>query len=215
MKTILAYGDSLTYGANPIPNGPRHAYEDRWPTALERGLEGQVRVIAEGLGGRTTVHDDWGADADRNGARILPTILESHSPLDLVVIMLGTNDLKHFLGATALEAANGMRRLVQIIRGHYAQKGEEAPQIILVCPPQLTDTDHPDLIRHFGGMRALIESKEMPRWYKTRADELGVGFFDASTVARPDLNDGVHLDAANTRAIGEGLVPMVREMLGL
>ncbi len=104
MKTILAYGDSLTFGASPIPNGPRHAYEDRWPTALEKGLGGKARVIAEGLGGRTTAIDDWCAAADRNGARILPTLLESHSPLDLIVIMLGTNDIKPFLGRTAAEA---------------------------------------------------------------------------------------------------------------
>jgi lysophospholipase L1-like esterase len=215
VKTILAYGDSLTFGSNPIPDGPRHAYEDRWPSVLEAGLGGQARVIAEGLGGRTTVFDDWGADSDRNGARILPTILSSHSPLDLVIFMLGTNDIKHFLGATALEAANGMRRLVEITRGHYAQKGAEVPKMILVCPPQLTDTSHPDLIRHFGSMKAIIESKEMPRWYKTRADELGVGFFDASTVAKADPRDGVHLDAANTRAIGDGLVPLVKKTLGL
>lgn len=215
MKTILAYGDSLTYGANPEMNGPRHAYEDRWPTALEAGLGGAARVIAEGLGGRTTVFDDWGANADRNGARILPTILATHSPLDLVIFMLGTNDLKQFLGRTALEAANGVRRLVEITRGHYLQKGETVPEIIIVCPPQLTDTAHPDLIRHFGLMKALIESKEMPYWYKTRADELGVGFFDASKVAKPDARDGVHLDAENTRAIGKGLVPLVKKTLGL
>ena len=88
MKTILCYGDSLTYGANPVMGGPRHAYEDRWPTALETALQGKVRCIAEGLGGRTTVHDDWYADADRNGARILPTLLSSHEPLDMVIIML-------------------------------------------------------------------------------------------------------------------------------
>src|SRR5690606_1894047 len=68
MKTILAYGDSLTFGANPQTGGPRHAYEDRWPTVLEQGLGGKVRVIAEGLGGRTTAFDDFTADADRNGA---------------------------------------------------------------------------------------------------------------------------------------------------
>ena len=118
MKTILAYGDSLTFGSNPIKNGPRHAYEDRWPTVLERGLGGAARVIAEGLGGRTTAHDDWFANADRNGARILPTLLESHSPLDMVIIMLGTNDIKPIHGRTASEAGRGMGRLVQIIRGH-------------------------------------------------------------------------------------------------
>src|ERR1700709_52959 len=121
-KTILAYGDSLTYGYDPV-DGKRLPYEDRWPTALERGLGGAARGIAEGLGGRTTVHDDWYAAADRNGARTLPTLLSSHGPLDMVIIMLGTNDLKPFHGRTALEASYGMRRLIHIIRGHAAAEG--------------------------------------------------------------------------------------------
>src|SRR5687767_10512572 len=106
MKTILAYGDSLTFGADAETLG-RHRYEDRWPTVLEQGLGGAARVIAEGLGGRTTVFDDFSAAADRNGARTLPTLLESHKPLDLVVIMLGTNDLKLYINGTAFGAAMG------------------------------------------------------------------------------------------------------------
>ncbi len=215
MKTILAYGDSLTFGANPIPGGPRHAYEDRWPAALERALNGTARVVAEGLGGRTTVHDDGWAAADRNGARILPTLLESHSPLDLVVIMLGTNDLKPFHGRTAQEAANGMRRLVQIVRGHYVKPGDIVPQIILVSPPHIIHSDHPEMIPHFGGRSAIAESQELARWYKLRADEYGCGFFDAAKVAKAHAADGVHLDAENTRRIGEALAPLVKSTLGL
>src|SRR5690606_3404690 len=207
---LLAYGDSLTFGANPIKNGPRHAYEDRWPTALEHGLGGAARVIAEGLGGRTTAHDDWFANADRNGARILPTLLESHSPLDLVIIMLGTNDLKPHLGRTASEAGRGMGRLVQVIRGHYAGKREPEPGIVLVAPPVLADTDNLDMKNHFGGDLTYVEqSRLFAAEYKKRADEHGVHFFDAASVARTDPRDGIHLDAANTRAIGEGLVPLV------
>jgi lysophospholipase L1-like esterase len=223
-KVILAFGDSLTYGANPIPGGPRHAYEDRWPTALERGLGGGARVIAEGLGGRTTVHDDYFTDADRNGARILPTLLASHSPLDLVVIMLGTNDLKPFLGRTAFEASKGVGRLIEIIHGHAAADGANAargerrapaPKIIIVAPPPLSATDHPEMMVHFGEDAAIAESQRFAHWYRRRAEEYGVGFFDAGTVARADPADGVHLDAANTRAIGEGLVPLVKQVLGL
>lgn len=216
MKTILAFGDSLTYGANPMPGGPRHAYEDRWPTRLEAGLGGAARVIAEGLGGRTTASDDWYAAADRNGARILPTLLESHSPLDLVIIMLGTNDLKPAICGLALEASFGMRRLVQIIRGHYAGKGETAPQIILVAPPLICDTENADMIGHFGGIQhAIDQSGQFAVHYARRAQEWNTGFFDASTVAQADPLDGVHLDAANTSAIGEGLVPVVKSMLGI
>lgn len=215
MKTILAYGDSLTFGANPIPGGPRHAHEDRWPAALERALGGAARVIAEGLGGRTTVHDDGWAAADRNGARILPTLLESHSPLDLVIIMLGTNDLKPFHGRTAQEAANGMRRLVQIVRGHYVKPSDVTPRIILVSPPHIIHSDHPEMIPHFGGRAVIAESQELARWYRLRADEYGCGFFDAATVAKAHPADGVHLDAENTRKIGEALAPLVKSTLGL
>ncbi len=214
MKTILAYGDSLTYGASPVTGGPRHPYEDRWPTALEQGLGGAARVIAEGLGGRTTAHDDWFANADRNGARILPTLLESHSPLDMIIIMLGTNDIKHYLGRTAGEAGRGMGRLVQVIRGHYAARREPEPQIILVAPPVLVDTDNMDMKNHFGGDLSYVEqSRLFASEYKKRADEHGVAFFDAATVAETDPRDGIHLDGANTRAIGQGLVPLVRSLL--
>ncbi len=216
MKTILAYGDSITYGANPVMGGPRLAYEDRWPSALEAGLGGAARVIAEGLGGRTTVHDDWYANADRNGARILPTLLASHSPLDAVIIMLGTNDLKPIHGHAALEASYGIRRLVQVIRGHVATDGSTLPAIVIVAPPHLSKTSvHPEMMDHFGQDIAIAQSKLFATYYKRRAEELGTAFFDASTVAQPDPNDGVHLNAENTRAIGEGLVPVVRQVLGL
>ena len=215
MKTILAYGDSLPYGANPIPGGPRHAYEDRWPTALEQGLGGKARVIAEGLGGRTTVHDDWSANADRNGARLLPTLLQSHSPLDLVIIMLGTNDIKPFHGRTAGEAGRGMARLVQIIRGHYAGKMQDAPQVILVSPPPIIVGDWADMMDHFGPHDAIATSADFASEYRKRAEEQKVHCCDAGTVATTSRADGIHLDPANTRAIGTGLVPLVKEVLAL
>lgn len=216
MKTILAYGDSLTFGANPVPGGARHAYEDRWPTTLEASLGGQARVIAEGLGGRTTASDDWYSVADRNGARILPTLLESHSPLDLIIIMLGTNDLKPAICGSALEASFGMRRLVQLIRGHAAGKGDTAPQIILVAPPLICASDNADMIGHFGGLQhGLEQSRQFAGHYARRAQEWSTGFFDASTVAVASPLDGVHLDPANTRAIGTGLAPLVKSLLGL
>ena len=216
MKTILAYGDSLTFGSNPQPGGPRHDYEDRWPSVLERGLGGKARVIAEGLGGRTTAFDDWTADADRNGARILPTLLASHAPLDLVIIMLGTNDLKPAINGNALTASYGMRRLVQVTRGHFSMLNEPVPEILLVAPPLVCDTDNGDMMGHFGGLEhALLQASELAQHYARRAQEWNTGFFDASTVAQPDPRDGIHLDAANTRAIGEGLVPVVKSMLDL
>jgi len=215
MKTILAYGDSLTYGSNPIAGGPRHDYADRWPTVLEQGLGGKARVIAEGLGGRTTSFDDTAAAADRNGARILPTLLASHAPLDLVVIMLGTNDLKPTINGSALTASYGVRRLLQVVRGYFTEQLQDVPKVLIVSPPHLCPTDNRDLAELFGGAAAIAQSKELARFYKLRADEQGASFFDAASVAVADPADGVHLNAANTRAIGEGLVPVVKSILGL
>jgi lysophospholipase L1-like esterase len=212
MKTILAYGDSLTFGADPRGGGLRHALEDRWPSALEAGFAGKARVIAEGLGGRTTVFDDFSNAADRNGARVLPTLLESHKPLDLVIIMLGTNDLKLYLNGSAFGAAMGVKRLAEIVRTHpYGEM--PTPKVMLVAPPLTVETAHVDLHPMFSPR--ADEAKLFDYYYSRIAKEIGAGYFNAASVCEASPLDGVHLDAANTRAIGQGLVPVVQNLLSI
>lgn len=215
MKTILAYGDSLTYGSNPRPDGLRHAYENRWPTVLEQGLGGNARLVAEGLGGRTTAFDDGSASSDRNGARILPVLLDTHKPLDIVILMLGSNDLKPAIHGRAITASFGIRKLMQVVRGHFVQPGDVMPKLLIVSPPHIVPTRHAEMGVHFGGDAGIAESKLLAGFYRTRAAEYGAEFFDAADVAHADPLDGVHLDPANTRAIGTGLIPVVKSMLGL
>ncbi|WP_127143615.1 SGNH/GDSL hydrolase family protein [Pelagibacterium montanilacus] len=212
MKTILAFGDSLTFGSD-AESGGRHRFEDRWPTRLEAGLAGSARVIAEGLGGRTTAFDDWSAAGDRNGVRLLPTLLNSHKPLDLVVIMLGTNDLKTHLCGTAHGASQGMKRLVEIVRTHPYGEDMPVPQVMIVAPPHAVQTDEPDFTAMFG--ERIAESHRFAEHYARVAEQTGAAFFDAATIATATPLDGVHLDAANTRAIGDALAPLVSRILGL
>lgn len=212
MKNILCYGDSLTWGA--VPNGNRHAFEDRWPTVLGEQLgTDKVRVIVEGLGGRTTIFDDFSSYANRNGAAILPTILGSHQPLDCVVIMLGTNDMKPYTAGAAIASASGMKRLAEIVRTFPYWSDYPAPKTVLVAPPLCVKTDHADLDPMFAG--APEASRDLARHYKRIAEESGCAFFDASSVATASPLDGVHLDAENTRAIGVGLAPIVGRVLNL
>lgn len=212
MKTILCYGDSLTFGADPDTEG-RHEFEDRWPSVLEAGLGGQARVIAEGLGGRTTAFDDDTLAADLNGVRVLPVMLKSHEPLDAVVVMLGTNDLKIYTGGGALGAAMGMKRIVRLIQGFPFDHQEAPPKVVMVSPPLPVATDHADLGPMFAG--APQEARQLAGHYKRAAEELGAAFFDAAGVAEATPLDGVHLNAANTRALGAALVPVLRDVLGL
>ncbi|WP_404404078.1 SGNH/GDSL hydrolase family protein [Pelagibacterium halotolerans] len=212
MKTILAYGDSLTFGADPA-GGPRHALEDRWPTRLEAGLGGKARVIAEGLGGRTTVFDDFSSVAERNGAKTLPMLLSSHQPIDCVVIMLGTNDLKSYICGSALGAAMGIKRLAEIVKTHPYDATAPVPEVVLVAPPHCIETGHADLSPMFE--TGITESRLFAGHYARVANDIGCTFFDAATVAKASPLDGVHLDAANTRAIGDALAPVVSKLLGL
>ncbi|MFC3072782.1 SGNH/GDSL hydrolase family protein [Shinella pollutisoli] len=213
MKTVLCYGDSLTWGYN-AETLDRHAFEDRWPSVLAKALGPGVTVIAEGLNGRTTAYDDHLADCDRNGARILPTVLHSHDPLDLVILLLGANDMKPTICGTAFGAVQGMERLVELVRHHAWSFGAgEGPEILVVSPPPLCETANTAFAAMFSG--GVEQSAMLATLYADLADETGCGFFDAGSVARTTPLDGVHLDAENTRAIGRGLEPVVRMMLGL
>lgn len=211
-KTVLCYGDSLTWGYDAEGRG-RHAYADRWPSVLQDGLGFDVQVIAEGLNGRTTAYDDTLADCDRNGARLLPTILHSHAPLDLVIFLLGTNDMKPLVAGTAYSAHHGIARLIELTRHHAWPMAMETPQILIVSPPVLCETTEPGFAAMFAG--GVAQSRMLAPLYAELAEEMGCGFFDAASVAQTTPIDGVHLDAENTRAIGRALQPVVRQMLGL
>ena len=204
VKTVLCFGDSLTWGYRPDGTG-RHARQDRWPVAMGRVLGDGVEVIAEGLNGRTTAWDFLdGGPSERNGAKALPVALHSHAPLDVVVLMLGTNDVVN-LRADAHRTGLGMARLAEIVLTHPYPAGT-APRLLLVAPPPLQPCPWvgPDQIR---------VSEELAATYRARADEFGVGFFDAGTVGRASDIDGVHLDADVSRRLGEAIADEVQRLL--
>lgn len=212
MKTILAFGDSLTWGFE-AGTFKRHAFEDRWPNALGAGLDGKARVIAEGLNGRTTAYDDLTMSAEMNGARALPMLLKTHEPLDLAIIMLGTNDLKFASRCRAFDASLGMGRLVEIVQKHPYNSNYAAPQVLIMSPPALCKTKD-EFFNDLWG-HAIAESNLFAKHYRRVAEEMGAHFFDACSVAKTDPTDGGHLDAKNTRAIGDALVPVVKGILSI
>ncbi|MEC5321650.1 SGNH/GDSL hydrolase family protein [Aurantimonas sp. A3-2-R12] len=211
MKTVLCYGDSLTWGYDS-ETGLRHAFDDRWPNVLAKALGDDVVVITDALNGRTTVFDDQMVMAERNGVKTIATALGAHQPLDLVILMLGTNDLKrHTGGGRVFESRQGMERLVEIVQGFPYQRGYGAPKILIVAPPMFCETMEPDFALLFG--HGVEESQHFRSAFTKVAEEYGCAFFDASEVCETTELDGVHLSAAHTRALGEELVEPVRAIL--
>ena len=141
MRTLLLFGDSNTHGTMPMPDldgEGRFSRDERWAGRLAKLLP-DWEVIAEGHPGRTTVHDDPVEGAHRNGKTVLPSLLESHQPIDVVVIMLGTNDLKGRFSLNATDIALSLERLALIVRASGAGPKGAAPKVVLVAPPPILE----------------------------------------------------------------------------
>ena len=210
IRTVLCYGDSNTWGyaTQPRPDG-RYGYDERWTGILGAGLGPDWRVIEEGLNGRTTVRDDPVEGADKNGKTYLLPCLTSHKPLDCVVIMLGTNDLKARFAISAWEIAQGIDVLVTMVLSNPVGRNEGVPQVLIVAPPP-TLARFPEHGEMFAG--AAAKSTAMAQHYRTVAELHGVGFLDAGKVAKSSKVDGFHLDPGAHAAIGKAVAAELKRM---
>jgi lysophospholipase L1-like esterase len=193
MRTVLLFGDSNTHGTVPMPDlgfSDRFGREERWPGRL-RALLPDWEVIEEGHPGRTTLHDDPVEGVHRNGLSVLPALLESHRPLDLVVVMLGTNDLKERFSVNATDIAHSLERLARVILGSTAGPGNGAPGVLLICPPPILEVGC--LAGMFAGGAA--KSRALAGEVKAAAKRAGVAFLDAGQVVKVSPIDGIHYDA--------------------
>ena len=208
MKTVLCYGDSNTWGYEPAI-GERFPEDVRWPGVLARELGSGFKVIEEGLNARTTVRDDP-VEEHKNGKDYLRPCLESHRPLDLVIVALGVNDLKARFFASASDAADGAGVLVSIAQRSVAGPDGSPPAVLLVAPPQVGSLT--DLAEMFAG--AEEKSKEVARQYRRVAEKHGCALLDAGELVRSSDRDGIHLEVDEHRKLGEAVAARVKEMLG-
>jgi lysophospholipase L1-like esterase len=208
MSTILCYGDSNTWGYEPA-TGNRFPEDVRWPGVLARELGDGFRVIEEALNGRTTVREDP-VEEHKNGKNYLRPCLESHAPLDLVIIALGVNDLKARFFASASDAADGAGVLVSIAQRSGAGPDGGSPAVLLVAPPPVGLLT--ELAQVFAG--AEEKSKGFSREYRRVAKKYGCGLLDAGEVVGASDRDGIHLEADEHRKLGEAVAASVNESLG-
>jgi len=207
-KTILCFGDSITWGYNPN-DGTRYPPEDRWPRALEAALQGKVRVIEEGLNARTIATDDP-ARPYRNGIAMLPPLLESHTPIDVVVAMLGTNDSAPCYGLTAGRIGVNAMAMVRTINASQAGPGGTAPKMVLIAPPPLGSLNPEMSLMYSGGQGT---SRGLAAAFETVAKRFGVGYLDAGEIVKVSAADGVHLDPDAQRTLGAAVGKVVAPLL--
>jgi lysophospholipase L1-like esterase len=207
MRTVLCYGDSNTWGYEPA-TGNRFPEDMRWPGVLARQLGGGFQVIEEALNGRTTVRDDP-VEEYKNGKDYLRPCLESHTPVDLVILALGINDLKARFLATASDAADGAGVLVKIVQQSGSGPEGDSPAVLLVAPPPVGLLT--ELALMFAG--AEEKSKKFSRQYHRVAQKYGCELLDAGEVVRPSDRDGIHLEAEEHRKLGKAVVAVVKKVL--
>ncbi|MGB6123176.1 MAG: SGNH/GDSL hydrolase family protein [Bacteroidota bacterium] len=207
MKTILCYGDSNTWGYDPATQ-TRYPRDVRWPGVLRSELSEGYLVIEEGLNGRTTVWDDP-IELDKNGATYLRPCIQTHKPFDLVIIMLGTNDLKTRFSLTAYDIASGAGVLVDIVQKSDTGIGGEAPEVLLIAPPPAVK------LTSFAEMfeNAVEKSGGFARHYRRVANERGCHHLNAGDYVESSTMDGIHLEADMHTRLGKALAAKVREIL--
>jgi lysophospholipase L1-like esterase len=211
MTLVMTYGDSNTHGTPPIVDLTKYGRfgpDIRWPTRMARDLG--VDLIEEGLPGRTTRYDDPIMGAHMNGQQGLKIALESHGPIDVLVIMLGTNDVKARFTATPAEVQGGISSLLDIAQHRTWQDRHGGFKILLVCPAPVVEVG-PIKDEFYG---AAARSAALPALYRDLAASRGVAFMDAGQHIAVSPLDGVHFDEAAHASLARAVAGAVKPLIG-
>ncbi len=205
---ILCYGDSNTWGRNPVSSGVRYPADVRWTGQLQRKLGESYEVIEEGLSARTTDLDD-DQRPDRNGATYLRPCLETHNPIDIVLLALGTNDLKARFNRTPQQVAASVQGLIRRIREFAVNSDGQPPVVVLLSPPLIDETVPGVTDKYLG---AGQKSQALGALLQQVAEVEKCHFLDLAKIAQPSLIDGYHLDSVSHKLIAEKLANMLESI---
>lgn len=215
-RHIVCFGDSNTHGycADPtdtVTGGDRFDESERWTKLLENQLGPDYLVLEEGLSGRTTVFPD-ALHESMDGLSVLYSTLMSHEPVDLLVIMLGTNDTKERLGVNAACIAIGMERLVRKAQSVMCWK-DGKPNVLIVCPPHILPEMYQNPCGVPMGQGCIEKSQQLAGYLEQTAKLVGAAFLDAQGVAEFNKVDGMHLTAKGHRQLAAKLAQVIPELV--
>lgn len=211
MKRIVCFGDSNTWGYNP-ENGTRYPSNVRWTGVLQQMLGEEYLIIEEGQNGRTIANPDnaeWGTKA---GIDYVVPMIESHMPMYMLIIMLGTNDLKAKFNYSAPDIAGCLQNLLVKVKGHLDYHlGCPDMKILIVSPPQIGENIAASQFAPFFDVDGVVEvSKEFPKWYKMVADQFGCEFLDATCLVSGGETDSLHLSEENHKVLATAIYKKIK-----
>ena len=206
MATLLCFGDSNTWGFDPA-TWERYPFDIRWPGVLQNELGESYRVIEDGQNGRTAVPSNAVDGFNSSNADLL-NALAIHRPLDLVILMLGTNDLLMKSSGSHTNVGNGIDVLLDIIRHSGAGPGATAPSVLLLAPPPIG----PLAVEIEILENAISRSHFFAQRYKSIAADFSCAFLNAGDIVRSSEIDGFHLDASEHMKLGLAIAKRVRVM---
>lgn len=207
MINILCYGDSNTYGYDPH-TGDRYDESIRWPSRLQSYLGGEYNVIEAGLNGRTSCYDDPNMP-DVNALKTVEDDLKEYSQLDMIAIMLGTNDLKEFTGADVGEIAEGVEKLMLKMKDVMRAKQGKDPIFLIMCPPEIGSAIRQSNFYGEYKETAIAKSRSFPSYYRQMAVRNGCMFFDSSEWVKASEVDSIHLNVADHILIAEKVYDII------
>lgn len=188
-KRILCFGDSNTWGYIPA-TGKRYSVGVRWTSLLQEKLGNDYEIIEEGLNSRTTDIDDP-KHKGKNGLTYLRPCLETHDPIDLIILMLGTNDMKERFSREPHRIAEGIENLIKEIKEFAVEEETKEPEVIVVSPPLVDETVEGVKEKYLG---AGEKSTKLGQLYEEVAKKYNYKFIDISKVVSPSKKDGYHLE---------------------
>ncbi|MEM9256760.1 MAG: GDSL-type esterase/lipase family protein [Pseudomonadota bacterium] len=213
-KTVLCFGDSLTWGFDPRGGASvaRYGFAERWTRQLQAELGSSYHVIENGLNGRTTVFDDP-VMGDMCGLAHLPNALKSNMPLDLVILLLGSNDAKTRFGVNGDEIARGLSRLLELVSKSNAGPDGKAPSTLVLVPPEMGEVSGTWLEPMFDSGHSRAALKRLRETYPMVAGAYGAQYFDLNQVVDPGAIDGLHFDPDSLGPVASALAQITRDLL--
>ena len=209
VKRILCFGDSNTYGYIPGGNGRRYGPDVRWTGLLSAWLKPECLIIEEGLPGRTTVFEDPILPG-RKGSDYFYPCLWSHAPLDMLLLMLGTNDCKMRFGASAKNIASGMETLVRMAISTPVWAA--TPKVLLISPPPMTPKCFDETSGEEPGSICSEKSCQLAPLYEKAAERLGCAFLDAGVKVQVSGIDGTHMDEIAHFTMATAVMSRIRQL---